>query len=150
MVIRDARPGDITQVMALGRMALKSAFYRDLPPDETGFRRVMMYCIGSPAQFCQVVEIDGQIEGILAGHVEKIWYSTKKQASDILFFVTPKGTGAGGLLARRFLRWARQRPGVALIGISVSYGGVNVKRTGKMLQKLGLTYVGGIYMEAMT
>jgi hypothetical protein len=146
-VIRDAVPADINRVMELCREALDNAFYRHLPFDEHAVRRVMMYCIGSPAQFCRVVEIDGSLEGILAGTCEKVWHSTKKQASDVVFFTTEKGRGSGGLLARQFIRWARRRPGVQLIGLSVSYGGANVKRTGKMLEKLGLTYVGGIYME---
>jgi hypothetical protein len=148
MVIRDARVEDMPQIMALCHRALADAFYKHLPMDEGAVRRQMLYCLSSQAQFLQVVEIDGQLEGMLAGTAEKVWHSTKKQASDLVFYTTDKGRGAGSLLARRFLRWARQRPGVQLIGISVSYGGTNVKRTGKMLEKLGLTYVGGIYMEA--
>jgi hypothetical protein len=148
MVIRDARVEDLPQIMALCHRALADAFYNHLPMDEGAVRRQMLYCLSSPAQFLQVVEIDGQVEGMLAGTCEKVWHSTKKQASDLVFYTTDKGRGAGSLLARRFLRWARKRPGVQLIGISVSYGGSNVKRTGRMLEKLGLTYVGGIYMEA--
>ena len=147
MLIRDALPADINRVMELCQEALDSAFYSHLPLDQQSTRRVMMYCIGSPAQFCQVVEIEGRIEGMLAGTCEKVWHSTRKQASDLVFYTTPAGRGAGSLLVRRFIRWARSRPGIGLIGLSVSYGGSNVKRTGKMLEKLGLTYVGGIYME---
>jgi hypothetical protein len=147
MHIRDAVPADITRVMELCQEALDNAFYRHLPLDPQSTRRVMMYCIGSPAQFCQVVEVDGQIEGLLAGTCERVWHSNKKQASDLVFYTTPAGRGSGSLLVRRFIRWARSRPGIGLIGVSVSYGGSNIKRTGKMLEKLGLTYVGGIYME---
>jgi hypothetical protein len=149
MVIRDARPEEIVEVMDLCRSALAASTYRNLPEDTPSAQRVLMYCIGSPSQFCQVIEMDGKLEGILVGNVEKVWHSTKKQASDLVFYTTEKGKGGGALLARRFLRWARSRPGVELIGMSVSYGGPNIKRTGKMLEKLGLTYVGGIYLEVL-
>ena len=147
-MIREAVPADITRIMELCQEALDDAFYSHLPLDAQSTRRAMMYCIGSPAQFCQVVEINGRIEGMLAGTCEKVWHSTRKQASDLVFYTTPAGRGAGSLLVRRFIRWARSRPGIGLIGLSVS-SGTNVKRTGKMLEKLGLTHVGGIYMETI-
>jgi hypothetical protein len=150
MAIRDAKPADINAVVRLCYQALAESFYSEMPMDDRALRRTLMIAIGSPAQFCQVVEIEGELEGVLVGCAEKVWHSTKKQASDLVFYTTPKGRGAGGLLARRFIRWARKQKGVGLIGMSVSFGGPNIKRTGKMLERFGLEYTGGIYLEKIT
>lgn len=149
MVIRDALPKDISQVMGLMHAALKNTAYSHLELDEPAVRRVAMYGIGSPSQFCQVIDIDGKLEGILLGQVAKIWHSPGRQASDLVFFTTPEARGFGGLLARRFLRWAQKQKGVKIIQISVTSGNANIKRTGKMLEKMGLQHVGGNYILNM-
>lgn len=146
MVIRDAEPRDIEAVIRLMRLALEQSVYNHLELDNRAVRRVAMWCIGSPTQFCKVVDIDGELEGVLMAQVEKIWHSPGKQASDLVFYTTEKARGFGGLLARRFVRWALKQKGVKCIQFSVTHGSQHIKRTGKMLEKIGLTYVGGNYM----
>ena len=149
MIIREAKPADIEGVMRVCYLALEASFHPDIPMDDMAVRRAMLYHITAPSQFASVVEVDGEIEGILICQVAKIWHSQKKHASDLVFFCTEKARGGGAIMMRRFLRWARNRKGVAVIAITVTNGGVKIKRTGKMLEKMGLTNVGGNYMEVL-
>ena len=149
MIIREAKPADIEGVMRVCYMALEASFHPDLPMDDMAVRRAMLYHITAPSQFAHVVEVDGQVEGILICQVEKVWHSTKKHASDLVFFCTEKAQGGGAIMVRRFLRWARKQKGVRVICVSVTNGGPKIKRTGKMLEKMGMTNVGGNYMEVI-
>jgi L-amino acid N-acyltransferase YncA len=147
MIIRDAKPADIEGVVRLCHMALAATPYSHLPMDDMALRRAMLYHITAPSQFAQVVEVDGQLEGLLVCQVEKVWHSTKKHASDLVYFCTEKGQGGGAIMMRRFLRWAKKQNGVRVIQISVTNGGPKIKRTGRMLEKMGMTFAGGNYLE---
>jgi hypothetical protein len=146
MNIRDATHRDLLPIVELCLEALAQAHYKDLPVALADAKQVILFCISSPTQFCQVVEIDGELQGVLIGMADKVWWSTKKQASDLVLYVRPCATGAGSRLARRFIRWANKQKAVALIGMSISLGGTGTKRTGKLLERLGLQNVGSLHM----
>lgn len=146
MHIRRARVEDLNTLVALCKAALAETPYAALPVDEALGRKVLLRAISAPTQFCEVLEVDSAVVGVLIGCVDDIWWSTKKQASDLVFYVQPAHRGRGGVLARRFIGWARAQKGVALVGMSVS-SGVNIKRVGKLLERLGLEHVGGMYLE---
>lgn len=146
MPVRRARVEDLGALVTLCKLAKAETPYAVLPVDEAAGRKVLLRAISAPTQFCEVLEVGGEVVGALIGYVDGIWWSTKKQASDLVFYVQPAHRGRGGVLARRFINWARAQKGVALVGMSVS-SGVNPKRVGKLLERLGLVYVGGMYLE---
>jgi hypothetical protein len=147
MILREARVEDLPRLIELSRDVAERSLYAHAPLDEGAIRHMMLFCISSKSQFFWVAEFDGQIEAMLAGGVEKIWYSTKKAASEIFYHATEKGASAAGLLARRFVRWARKRPGVVSVSLSIPQQDPRAKRSGKMLQKLGLTHTVSVYEE---
>lgn len=147
MILREAQVTDLPRLIELSHDVARKSLYAHAPLDEGAIRQQMLYCISSNSQFFWVAEFDLQIEAMLAGGVEKIWYSTKKAASEVFYHATEKGAGAAGLLARRFIRWARKRPGVVSISLSIPQQDPRSKRVGKMLEKAGLTHTVSVYEE---
>lgn len=98
---------------------------------------------------CWIVEIDGQVEGVLIGVTNRIWYSSEREAFDMAFIVSDKGKGYGGRLARRFISWARKEAvGVTEIMMSESLGAD--ARLEQMLERLGMRHVGNVYRMEVT
>lgn len=114
--------------------------------DRPTLKRMVMGLISKDEHFSDVVLVNGVIEGVLLGTVDEIWWSRKSQASDVVFYTTQKGRGQGQKLARRFIAWANAQPNVEMVGMSVSSGGEQSTRAGKLLEHNGLTSVGGIYI----
>lgn len=148
MLIRDARPQDCGAIFALCVEAHAATPYGHIPMNEILVRKSIAYHVGSPSQFCQVVEVDGRIEGVLIGSVFDNDFGARA-ASDRITYVREKARGAGGLLIRRFIRWAEKRPHIQIIGQSVSSGGSSARRTGRMLERLGLENVGSIHLKTL-
>ena len=92
------------------------------------------------------VDIDGEIEGVFIGVANQLWYSRKKQAADLFFYVTDKGKGWGSSLLRRYIQWARFNKGVAEITLGVMSGIGDMERTKKLYEKLGAVKVGDSYV----
>lgn len=105
-----------------------------------------MNFISEDEYFSDVVLVNGIIEGVLIGMVGEIWWSRELQASDVVFYTTENGRGYGQKLAKRFLKWANAKPEVEMVGMSVSSGGEQAERAGKLLEHNGLHSVGGIYL----
>lgn len=88
-------------------------------------------------------EVEGKVEGVLIGVTNQVWYSGQKEAYDLMFMVSEEGRGYGGMLARRFVRWARQQPGVVQVILSEALGAS--ERTERMYERLGFNYVGKVF-----
>ena len=147
MRIRDAQVDDIPRLMELAKETISRSIDAHAPMDEGAIRRQMLYCVSSKSQFLMVAEVDGQVEGMLAGTVDKIWYSTKKVAQEIFFYTTEKGSHAAGLLARRWIRWAKKRQGVVSVSLSIPQQDPRAKRVGKLMGKMGLEFTVATYEE---
>ena len=94
-----------------------------------------------------VVEVDDKIEGLIIGVTHQLWYSRKKQATDLFFYTSQRirGDGWGTKLMRRFIGWAKDNPGVKEIMLGVS-SGIETDRTKTMYERMGAIRIGENYV----
>jgi len=143
-MIRDAAASDINDIYVFCIKALKQAVYGGVPYDERKIRKLICRYVSSKQMFCKLSVIDGEICGILSASAQEIFFSRKKEASDLIFYAEKGGEGAKLLL--EFKKWADKKD-VALSGISVMFGGESIDRTGKLIESCGFERVGGVYMR---
>lgn len=139
---------DIEEVIALARRNLAESRFGRLPFDEAMVRGKLEKMATAPqsANFAVVARReDGRMSGYMAGTVAEYFYCHERVASSVFLFVDP--VQRGGLAAVKmvlaFRAWARSRGAVEMyIGVA---GGVNMERTGRFLQRMGLKLTGGNY-----
>jgi GNAT superfamily N-acetyltransferase len=145
-VIRPAHPGDLRQIIDLGRLMHEESprlgKLRYVPAKAyTAIGRL----IDSEDGFVRVVEEDGEIIGGIACCIKDHWYSTDKMAYDIALFVRPDRRGGltAAKLVKEYVEWAREKGAVITqFGIST---GVHLASTGALLNRLGFEASGFLY-----
>ena len=145
-MIRVANNSDIPQIIKVCKEAHQLSISKDVPLDEGILRKNTQVCILSAEHLVNVVEIGGAIEGVFIGVANQLWYSRKKQATDLFFYTTDKGKGWGSSLLRRYIQWARFNKGVAEITLGVMSGIGDMERTKKLYERLGAVKVGDSYV----
>lgn len=145
-MIREGKVGDITQIMTLGKEAADlSPVYYGLEMDEQRVRRYLAMMCSSKLHHVGVLEIGGNIQGALLGHVSSMLWMKGRQVGDQFFYVRPRYSGHARALVEQFLGWAKELPNVNMIGLSTSFGN-NLERTGKFFESCGLKKIGGIFI----
>jgi len=140
-MIRIATNGDIKQIANVVKEAHKLSISNSVPLDEKTLEKNLQICILSKEHLVNVVDL-GTIEGVFIGVTHQLWYSRKKQAADLFFYVTEEGKGWGAPLLRRYIQWARVNPGVAEISMGVSSGIGDIERTCKLYERMGAVKTG--------
>lgn len=144
-MIRKATPLDINKIYPLCLHAIQqSPIYSRVKPDELTIRKRIAQAVSAPQVFCMVSEKKGEVVGVLAGSIETLFFSKEKIASDIMYFCESGGDGKE--LLREFRDWAISK-GVAMAGITVSFGGDDIDRTGALIESVGFKRAGGVYLE---
>ena len=114
--------------------------------DPKTLRTNVQVCILSAEHFVVVVELDNKIEGALIGVTHQLWYSKRKQATDLFFYVSDKGVGFGAKLMRRFIGWAKSNPGVKEIMLGITSGIGNTQRTKTLYERMGAVRIGDTFV----
>ena len=145
-MIRIAKNSDIKQIIGVCQEAHQLSLSKDVPLDEKILRKNIQVCVLSAEHLVNVVDIDGTIEGVFIGVTHKLWYSRKKQAVDLFFYVTDKGRGWGTIMLRAYIRWARLNNGVAEIILGVTSGIGDMDRTRKLYERMGAIKMGDSFI----
>ena len=145
-MIRKAENKDISGIMELVKEAHSSSISRFVKLDPKTVRTNVQVCILSAEHFVVVAELDGKIEGAMIGVTHQLWYSRKKQATDLFFYVTEEGIGVGANLMRRFISWAKDNPGVKEIMLGTTSGIGDVERTKKLHERMGAMRIGDTFV----
>lgn len=143
-MIRKAKFSDIKEIIRICKEAHEKSISFHVPIDDKEATRSLQIVINSRDHCCFVTEIDGNIEGVMIGVSNPLWYSRKKQAADLLLYVTEKGKGTGTFLMRRYISWAKKQPGVKEIMIG-TVSGIEYERTCKLYERMGAEKIGAIY-----
>ena len=120
--------------------------YAFLPYDRDKVRGLIIDYIEDNDTRCGLVaENNGIIIGMIGGYLIDYYFCNETLVSDEVLFV--KSNRRGGMTAMRLIdelrQWARDRGARELcLGISTN---VQIETTGKLYERLGFTYVGGIY-----
>jgi GNAT superfamily N-acetyltransferase len=141
-MIRKAEFKDVSGIMEVAKDAHEKSLSNSVAIDPKTLRNNLQVCILSAEHFVLVVELDGEIEGVFIGVTHQLWYSKKKQATDLFFYVTEKGTGWGAKMMRRFISWAKESPGVKEIMLGISSGIGDTDRTRKLYERMGAVKIG--------
>ena len=128
--------------MEVAKDAHEKSLSNSVAIDPKTLRNNLQVCILSAEHFVLVVELEGEIEGVFIGVTHQLWYSKKKQATDLFFYVTEKGTGWGAKMMRRFISWAKENPGVEEIMLGISSGIGDTDRTRKLYERMGAVKIG--------
>ena len=141
-MIRKAEFKDVSGIMEVAKDAHEKSLSNSVAIDPKTLRNNLQVCILSAEHFVLVVELEGEIEGVFIGVTHQLWYSKKKQATDLFFYVTEKGTGWGAKMMRRFISWAKESPGVKEIMLGISSGIGDADRTRKLYERMGAVKIG--------
>ena len=145
-MIRKAEFKDISEIMRVAKEAHERSLSSFVPIDPKILRNNLQVCILSAEHFVVVVELKGKIEGVLIGVTHQLWYSKKKQAADLLFYVTEEGIGWGAKLMRRFISWAKENPGVKEIMLGTTSGIGDTERIKKLYERMGAVRIGDTFV----
>jgi len=145
-MIREAEFKDITGVISVVKDAHSKSISSSVPLDPKILRNNLQVCILSREHYVLVVELNGSIEGAFIGVTHQIWYSRKKQATDLFFYVTEKGTGWGAKMMRRFITWASEDGGVKEIMLGINSGIGDPDRTKKLYERMGAVKIGDSFV----
>ncbi len=150
MRVRIAREADRIQTVALGKQMHAEGAYAFLPFEEACAMALFDAHTGDPETSCLWVgEEDHALTGLLAGRVDPYMFCTEYVAHDTLFYVAPRhrGSGVAQALVVAFRDWAQHR-GARELSLSISTG-VQVRRIGRLYERLGLHFVGGNYKQLL-
>lgn len=139
-LIRPLAYGDIEKVMEIGRKAhAESDVWNGIKIDERVLRGALGRSINDKNCWAYVHVTRGEIDGVMIGVVHQVWFSLEKMATDMWLHSTRAGAGAA--LLRGFVKWAKPRAKLVLMGVSHQYG----KDEAKLYERVGLKRAGGIY-----
>lgn len=111
-------------------------------------RNTLQQCINQREHRVWVAQTDDNpVVGVLVGITNPIWFSDRKQATDLVFAVQAPHSGLGYYLIRRFLAWARNAKGVEEIILSTTFG--ENKNLDAVYCKLGFTPIGKVYYQEL-
>ena len=145
MDIREATKKDLKKIVTLLESASEEFGHASVPfcPDTT---RNMIQRVINHQNHVVFILVDGdKVKGVLAGLNNQLWYSKKRQVSDLIFYVDSETRGYGARLLSTFLGWARKVPNVVEISIGITSGAKDIDRIGGLLTAVGMTKVGGTY-----
>lgn len=132
-MIRGATSRDFDELLPLFRAAHKGSIFKDSKMDELHMKRMFSLLTAMPGMFCEVVENDGKIVGVLGGGIDRNAWGVK-MAMDIIF-ISSRDTHK---LLRRFITWAKAN-GADYVHITSL---VDNSRYDKLLTNTGLKHAG--------
>ena len=146
-MIRKAVNQDVSKIVDLCKEAHEESKITTAPLDPKTLRTNVQICVLSAEHLVMVVEVDDKIECMIIGVTHQLWYSRKKQATDLFFYTSQRirGEGWGAKLMRRFIGWAKDNPGVKEIMLGVS-SGIETDRTKTMYERMGAIRIGENYV----
>ena len=136
-MIRIAKNSDIKQIIRVCKEAHQLSISNEVPLDEKILWKNIQVCVLSAEHIVNVVDVAGSVEGVFIGVTHQLWYSKKKQSTDLFFYVTDKGRGWGSSLLRAYIRWARTNKGVAEITLGITSGIGDMNRTRQLYERMG-------------
>jgi len=132
-MIRKSKISDFEQLEPLFIETHKQTSFKNSPIDIPHMKRVFAVVTAMPNLFCEVVEHEGKVVGVLGGGVDKNAWGTII-AMD-LFFISGKESHA---LLRRFKQWAKDNNAWAVHITSL----VENDRYDSFLMKMGFKKAG--------
>lgn len=146
--IRVADIPDMDDIVELARELLSQSVYANIKPDEEKFKRLVAGMMGiNTGAVLLVVDDEDKPQGFLLGVIDELFFSRKRQATDLAVYVRDGHRHLAPQLFKAFIEWASSKARVEQITLGVSSGIGDPNRVGKMYESLGLAQVGGIFVK---
>jgi len=150
LLIRPVEEADRHAVLDLCRRMLEESPYAFLPCDDDKLARCFDAYLADRENRCGLAAVDeGVVIGVLAGYLSEYLFCRERIACDQIVYVVPgrRGTAAAARLVRAFQQWAATR-GARELALGVS-GSLEPERVGRLYQRLGLRFAGGLYKQRL-
>ncbi len=137
---------DIDALMELGRLNHAESSYANMPLDEAHLRQRAREALRQRGRYALLLaERDGRAVGMLVAFCDRHLLSNTRGVTVYTWFVKPDARGgmAAIKLLRGVKRWAGARD-ARNIYLNVT-SGVDVRRTDRLLKRLGFQFIGGNY-----
>lgn len=151
--IRQAEPADLEELLDFTRKIVPGTRWANDVIDADKFRRDGAKILATAgSQYCVLLwertdlPVGERIQGLIFGLVQDFFWSSRRQATAVVFAITPNARGGSGALKllTAFRRWAENR-GAHEIAVNITSGD-HAGSTGGMLGRIGFKWVGGNYV----
>jgi len=137
----------LRDILQLGVAMQQESEFSAIPFDiEQAAQSIVALVVNNPRGFGMLAYTDeGKPVGMISGSITPYFFSRGWVASDFVWFVLPeyRGSRAAIKMLKMFLSWSRDMGAMeAYVGVSTN---VSPQRTGKLLERLGFTHIGGNY-----
>jgi GNAT superfamily N-acetyltransferase len=150
MIIRTVRYEDIDELTEMGARMHTEGAYGFLLYDREKVRQLITSYIDDSETRCGLVAEEYDVLlGMLFGYLTEYFFCKEKLACDMVLFVDRKhrGSSAAARLIGAFRNWA-VACGASEICLGIS-SKINIERTGRFYERMGLTHVGGVYKQRL-
>lgn len=148
MIIRQADAHDLPVLLQMAAaMHAESPAYNSIEFDKAMTECFLEFVVEGDDYIKLVAEKDGQIIGALLGHISCFFFSPKKRACDIAFYIYPahRGSMAAPKLISAYENEAQGRGcGHSYLGVSTAHKGA-----GAFYERIGYTNCGTCYMKEL-
>lgn len=147
-MIRAATFDDVPALLALGeRMHAESPRFSRLAFCRDKLARTLGGVLGNPLGLLQVLDVDGQVRGVVMAVAFEHWCSTDLVATELALFVDEdqRGSISAARLIKAYRRWAAET-GAVHIAAGVSTG-IRTEQTARLYEAAGFTRF-GVLLEA--
>lgn len=141
-MIRRASAKDLQAIIEMGYRLCDRTPQAHAKRDRPTIAKQITACMSSAFGCCFVAEHDGKLSGVILGIAQQYWFSTQRQAVDLMFVA--ERVGDGPRLLRAFVDWAWKVPGVIEVGAAQT-SGIEIERTAEMYERLGFQRVGSVF-----
>lgn len=142
MIVREARPGDVEPILALGRALHEASPRAHLTFDDDGAREALAKCGNSPRHSAFVAEHQGKVVGLLVASEHRWPHIKGRFVTDVVFF--SDRAGAGRRLIDRLVEWGKSR-GADEVVCAVSFGGKSAEGAKAVFTRAGFEHRGGMF-----
>jgi len=141
-MVRPALYSDIPRLVELLEEMHARSKYAEYPVSKRKFKDLCMESIRSGNGCLFVSEDKGEIRGFIIGAVDDLYHVLRvKYATDLFFYVSEQGKGAGQLVTQ-FIDWAIAKPDVVTIRMGATDAITDFNRVAKLYERKGLTQEG--------
>lgn len=139
MMLRSATLSDREAIIGLAKVQMERY---PLRPDHSKIKELATEAISSPRHFAWVVDVGGQIQGVLIGLTgDNLW--AQRQNCNIALWVSDV-PGQGAKLLRKFRDWVLSRRAIKVAGMCPDLE--LDSRILKLVERAGFSRQGGAYL----
>ena len=145
MSIRDAKPNDLNRLVEL-----LASFYEESRYSNSSLRfcaRTMARTVSGflnnvPETFCQVVEREGRIVGLILADLNSVPFAAARFSRVAFLYILPKYRGgiSAYKMIKAYVKWAKSKGSAEILGGTSS--GVTPRRTANLYEKAGFEEAG--------